>query len=362
MQEITNMPCDETQNVSSPSEQKPGKIKASYPRKPFVDALLFFCTFGLYSSFWLYRRVKEIKLISRADFKPWLWVFVPYFAIVQFFAFRNLGKALSDLEDDSTESKVKTIYDLGCLGFVLTTLYFSVTSKWATPAWLEFVVYILAAISFGAIAYRVNAYKKQVKGIEFTGKERGFNPLEWVVVLVMTPTVLGLFAFSIISPLMVEKLDTFSDGSVFVQENHDYKLTFHGKGWQQVEVGTYSDGTALAEFESEDFDAYFTVFENGKFSANDVNDHIQWRRQWFGEQIGNSSCREERHFIGDEFVVKIEVICVKDTFKPDAAAFLALIHSQDKTYELLGVLSQPELSFNRRKPQFEAMIREFTLQ
>ncbi|MEZ8055598.1 hypothetical protein A152_0022105 [Vibrio tasmaniensis 1F-187] len=362
MQETTSMPCDETQNASPPSEKQPKKTKASYPRKPFLDAILFFCTFGLYTSFWLYRRVKEIKLISQGDFKPWLWVFVPYFAIVQFFAFRNLGKALSDLEGDSTKPKAQTIYKCGSYGFLLTTLYFSGTSKWATPIWLDFVVYILTTISFGAIAYRVNAYKKQVEEIEFTGKKRGFNPLEWVIFLLMTPTVLGIFAFSILSPLMVDKLDSFSDGSVFVQENHNYKLTFHGEVWQQVEVGTYSDGTALAEFESEDFDAYFMIFENSDYKATDVNDHVHWRRQWLDEQIGNSLCTENRRFIGDEFVVKVEMTCTENAINANAAGFIALIHSQDKAYELLGILAQPELSFNRRKHQFEAMIREFTLQ
>ncbi|WP_227739643.1 hypothetical protein [Vibrio sagamiensis] len=356
------MPYDETQNASPPSEKQPEKIKASYPRKPFLDVILFFSTFGLYSSFWLYRRVKEIKLISRGNFKPCLWLFVPYFVIVQFFAFRNLDKALSDLEGDGTEPKAQTIYKWGSYGFMLTTLYLSGTSKWTTPMWLEFVVYILYAISFGAIAYRVNAYKKQVEGIEFIGKERGLNPLEWVIVLLMTPTILGTFAFSILFPFMVDKLDSFSDGSVFVQENHNYELTFHGEGWQQVEVGTYSDGTALAEFESEDFDAYFMIFENSDYKATDVNDHVHWRRQWFDKKIGNSLCTEDRRFIGDEFVVKVEMTCTENAFKANAAGFMALTHSQDKTYELLGILAQPELSFNRRKPQFEAMIREFTLQ
>ncbi|EFP94733.1 DUF4234 domain-containing protein [Vibrio caribbeanicus] len=362
MSDTSDIPFDESENISPLDEKQTKKVKMSYPKKPIFDWFLMFSTLGLYAIFWLYRCIKELNQISQCNFKPWLWIFVPPFALVQYHAFRRLDKALVDLESDDSNPRVGKMFYSGVLGFMLATVYFTATSKWATPMWLEFIIILISTSSFCAISYRVNSLKRQLTGVEFTGKENGYNKLEWATVLIMTPIIVATFAFTIITPLMAQKIDVHHDKSIFVQEKHNYKITFHGDDWQQMGLGTYSDGTALAEFKSADFESYFLVFDYDGFNADELNDHIRWRREWIEEQIGQSNCIEKRHLVGEEFAVKAEMICNELSAIPEAAGFVAFIATQNKTYELLGILSQPRSTFKSKKVHFETMLKEFTLQ
>lgn len=360
MQETSSIPCEEQVGTPTNLQQTSDKVTMSHPRKPILDWFLAFSTFGLYFNFWLYRRIREINQISKENFKPWLWIFVPLFFIAQAFAFRNLDRALDDLEGSAKKGRSKSIYWLGVSGFMLANVYFSMSSKWTTPLWLELLMLLLSASSFAAIASRVNEFKRQLVGVEFTGKERGYNAFEWCVVLIMTPLILAMFAFLIGSTMSVEKLESYSDRSIYTQPEHNFQLTFHGPGWQRVENGTHSDGTALAEFESEDYDAYFVLFDNKEIE--NLNEHMALRRDWIKEEIGKSECEESRSFVGNEFALKVELVCNKKLFNDPASGYVTLINTGDKTYELLGVLSQPRLTYRSRKPEFEAMAREFSLQ
>ncbi len=51
-----------------------------------------------------------------------------------------------------------------------------------------------------------------------------------------------------------------------------FQLTFHGANWHRLEIGTYSDGSALAEFASEEFGSYLIVFNNRELQ--DINEHM----------------------------------------------------------------------------------------
>ncbi|WP_241670076.1 hypothetical protein [Vibrio harveyi] len=360
MQETSSMPCEEVLDKSSSDDAPTQKMKVAYPRKPIFDWFLAFSTLGFYTNFWLYRRIKEIDQLSARNFKPFLWFFVPWLAIFQYFAFRSLDRTLCELEEDNKNLNVRTVYYLGALGFLLSTIYFSLTSQWATPLWLDFVAYLLTATSFTAFSYRVNNFKRQRSDIEFTGKKGGYHPLEWLVVIIMTPGVLLMYGVMYNNSVMKDSLEAYPDQSTYIEQGQDFQLTFHGANWHRLEIGTYSDGSALAEFASEEFGSYLIVFNNRELL--DINEHMHERRQWIDEEIGASRCVESRSFVGNDFALKVELVCTKESGSMLASGYVTLLHSGDNSYELMGILDQPAKTYSQRKPEFAAMAKEFTLQ
>lgn len=343
-------------NASEDNPEKPIILRA--PRSPIWDWFLTFSTFGFYSNFWFYARVKEINLISKTKFTPWLWWLMPFFALCQIFAFVKFDKALGSLEDPETTKKSRTRYSIGCVGAVLATMYFSASAKWVTPSWLELVFMLVFTFSFTLLTVRINNIKRHLKDVEFKGKENGYSLFEWVIVIVMFPLVFGLFSYHSIAPFLVDKLETFPHQFEYTQEDKSFALTFHGVGWYRVEAGTFSDGTSLAEFSNSIPDSYFLLFNNNEI--DDVNEHIHFRRNWIKETFSNTKCTEERRFVPRSMHLKIELQCNGTMALDPSIALVTFIQTPNHNYELLGVLSAPKGTYRQWLSDYQSMAWEFT--
>ncbi len=360
MPEISSTSPSEEYSDTQPEieNNKPVIIRA--PRSPIWDWFLTFSTFGFYTSFWFYARTKELNLISKSTFTPWLWWLMPFFAIFQIFAFYKLSKSLESLEEPDSEKKTRIRYSIGCIGFILATLYFSVSSQWATEGWLEFIFMLIFSFAFTLISGRINEIKHHLKHVEFKGKENSYSPVEWAIVVVMFPIVFGAFSYFSISPFLIDKLETYPNQFTYTQETEHFALTFQGDEWYRVEKGTYSDGSSLAEFSNSIPDSYYLLFNND--DINDINEHINFRREWIKENISNVQCTEKRSFVRHSMNLKVEMQCEGKATLDPAIAFVTFIQTPTKNYELLGVLSAPINTYRQWVNAYQTMAREFSTQ
>ncbi|UXI01876.1 hypothetical protein [Photobacterium sp. TY1-4] len=359
MQEISTTPYEINKEAESQSERhEPVTIRA--PRAAIWDWFLMFSTLGFYSNFWFYGRAKELNQISKSKFIPWLWLFAPLIAVFQIFALKKLGKTLEEFEHQETALRSRRRYFIGSWGFVLSILFFSVSSKWAVASWLEFVFFFVYTFSFVLITSRMNDVKRSLNNVEFKGKQSGYSFIEWVLVIILFPTVLGIFTYASVSPFLVDKLEHHSSGSVYRLNNEGFSLTFRGDGWYRVEPGSYSDGTALTEFTNGVPNSYFLLFKNN--NIQDIDEHMRQRRDWVKENVTDAHCTEARSFVPGSMNLKIELVCKGSMTLAPSAALITLLQTKDHNYELLGVLSAPNNTYKQWLDSYQAMAREFTAQ
>ncbi len=360
MPEISSTSPSEEYSDTQPEIENNKPVIVRAPRSPIWDWFLTFSTFGFYTSFWFYARTKELNLISKSTLTPWLWWLMPFFVIAQIFSFSRLNKVLNSLEESDSAKKNRMRYSIGSIGFILATLYYSVSSQWATEGWQDFMCMLIFSFSFTLISARINNIKQQLNYVEFKGKKNGYSLLEWGIVIIMFPLVFGAFSYLSLSPFLINKLETYPDQFTYTQEAENFTLTFHGEEWYRVEKGTYSDGTSMAEFSNSLPDSYFLLFNND--DIDDVNEHINFRREWIKESLPNAQCTEKRSFIARSMNLKVEMKCQGTSLLEPTIAFVTFIQTPTKNYELLGILSAPINTYRQWVNAYQTMAREFSTQ
>ncbi|KJY79562.1 hypothetical protein [Vibrio nigripulchritudo] len=358
MQEISGTLSEENSDISPEIENTP-KITIRAPRKPIWEFFLAFSTLGLYSNIWLYRRAKELNLLSQSKFITWLWLLVPFFALAQIFAFKKFGETLETFEQDDKAKKSRNRYFLGCCGFVFSTMYYSISSNWSIALWIDFAVYITFSLSFMFIANRFNEVRKELSHVEFKGKS-GYSPFEWVIVAIFFPLIFAGFSYTAISPLFIEQHESYANREKYTIENEEFVLTFQGDNWHRVEVGTFSDGSALAEFSNSVPDSYFLLFKNNEIE--DMNEHLQFRRDWIKENIKQLKCTERRSFVRPTLHVKTQLKCHGTMSLDPSTALITVIQTPNNNYELIGFISARKNTYRESVRSFETMAWEFTTQ
>ncbi|WCE31872.1 hypothetical protein [Vibrio sp. SCSIO 43137] len=336
-------------------------IEMRAPRGAVWDWFLMFSSLGLYSSFWLYRRAKELRQVTSFQFKPILWFFVPLIAISQPFAYGKMNSALKEIEEGGKETgRNRKLYVIGAVAFFLTSIYFSASTGWVVAGWVDALGYLLITSGFTLMAHRVNKAKAALSNVTFKGERSGYTIWEWLLVIVMFPVLAGSFAFDAFSLLMLDKLEHFPEGHYYRSQNHDFRFWFRGGDWYSMPVGTYSDGGALAEFGNDVPESYFIVFGNEALNDDELNDHIDSRKSWIQETISDADCEEKRSFEPYSMNVKVELSCKGEIFLDPASAFVTYIKTEKQDYELLGVLTGPSKSYQRWIRAYKEMAGEFS--
>lgn len=358
MQEISSAQIEEYKENES-SEEVANPILISKPNSFIWEWLLAFSTFNMYSNYWFFARTRELNKVSNSSFTPWLWLFVPFGAIFQLFAFRRLGNGVEEIESGKQVVRNRKLYIVGCIGFIVSTAFFSFTSELEVPYWLEGVFYLTLTFAFALMTQRVNAAKYSLKSAEFKPRNKFLTALRWLLVITLFPIILGGFIYVSYPGLFMDKLDDHSGSTVYRQENKSFEMPFSGNGWFSVESGTFSNGTALAEFSNSVFDSYVLIFENKNVS--DVNEHMSARKDWVRESFSDVKCKEKRSFVQNTMTVKIEAECTGTQVLDPAIVLITFIQADDTNYEFLGVLTAPDDVYKRQAASYKSMAREFTV-
>ena len=158
--------------------EKP-KIRA--PRTPWMEFLLHFSTFGVYSGVWLALRVREINRVSDTKFTPWLWFFVPAFAIAQIFALPKFTRALNRVGDDVGVRPWHAWHGGWVACILAMTVAFNVSEKVEFPSWTFLVGMLVWAGLFTSAQPHVNAVKRNLTNVRFSGSERSYSIAEWLI-------------------------------------------------------------------------------------------------------------------------------------------------------------------------------------
>lgn len=350
--EISYSPSSETtQKDSTP------QIILRSPRSPWWEFFLHFSTFGFYTNFWLYTRVKEIQKITNQPFTPWLWFFVPSLVIAQPFAFSKLNKILQQIEKENSLNYPANKYRLWVTSVIILSAISWASTKYAMPAWMTLLTLLLWSGTFCFFSSRLNTIKQALTDIEFKGKPSGYAFWEWFIVIPLFPLMLAGLLYLSVSPYMLDEISPLADKSIYTAPDNQFQLTIHGDGWREVEIGSFSDGSAELEFAGSTEGSYFLVFKVSKPTT--LNEMIQNRMDYFQTETPNSQCREERSLLPSSLNVISHVVCEGGTRRNRQLYTTTVFEKDNELYELCGNLNAPRLSYPALSAEFKQMAKEF---
>lgn len=336
------------------------------PRQGRWEFPLHFFTSQFYTCFWLCVRIAEVNRFTSHKFIPWLWFFVPFAPFVQPFAFFVLNQELSKLEEQNNVTYKKPYYYLAVTIIFLCTVYMSSNGESEWDIWFTGASLFISSIAYLVINSRINQLKLALKNVEFKGKDKGYSVFEWVLVTGIVSLIIGFIAYikfyeSYLTDIKIPPLNhiqTYNNNNIFHHPSGEYKLTFSGDNWQQVPLGSISDGSAEYEFVSSLDSGYFIIF---KFKNNQTIDQlINSRLQWIEEVADLPACSESRSFIADSTFIKANLVCKSTVTDSYQWSSVTLLEGPKYTYELIGRFEAPKLAYDRWEKHFALMATEFS--
>lgn len=344
-------------NTDTPKENTTPYVMSA-PRAPWMEFILHFSTFGVYTCFWMVKRTQEIKLLSNKPLTPWAWFFVPHILFVQFFTLPKFTAAINKLEKQYHIKPWGKIGNIGWIvGVITMTGLFNFTNNIELPGWTLFVFLCLFALLFSFFQIRINRIKQAVSHIQFTKPKSGYSTIEWSCLVLLFPLTFSLLGYLAIEPMLATDLQALDNGSVYTDPEGAYQFKVVGENWSIVENKTFSDGSAELELKGALTDMYFLVFFYGH--NEDINSLAVNRFDEAHEYMSSVSCTEKRLLSKKQLSVISRSIC-NGSFVTDPTLLLStIIETKKGIYEFYGYLHSVKYSFVNYKKDFVTMAEGF---
>ncbi|WP_237066910.1 hypothetical protein [Microbulbifer guangxiensis] len=354
--------------LASPEESKVesplSEVETRVERSIAWEVPLYFCTFGLYFSLYLFRLTRELKSLTRQTYTPWLWVFVPFVFLAQLFAYPALLSGLEKAEERlGLSNPWKSWAALWVLGMCALTFYFNLNDKFGFLPALFVFAYALSCVLFAVLHQRVNRIRKQLSDVAARKKGKSsFTVLEWLTVIVLMPVAFAILIFIGFEKQLFggEVIKELKIGDVVMEDGYPVSINILSRGWKQVEVGSHSDGDAIIELEGHNTATYILVFHHGFDS--DLDDISSFRVSQAQASLTGAECDESRSFATNNLGVNSTVKCTGDYFGDPYQILSRTIETDQGYFELYGEYSAAKLSFHRGVNDFLAFEKEFRSQ
>ena len=177
------------------------------------------------------------------------------------------------------------------------------------------------------------------------------------MVILLTPIFAIMVVYSSIFPFTINEVKSLPDQVTYTAPHDGYQLTVYGDGWREVEVGSYSDGSAELELAGNIDNAFFLVFNNS--TPTTVNKVIDARIAAIKLDRPGIECQEKRSLAQEKLIVIAHVTCEGEYIQDPVLQTITVFKNGSEVYELLGTLIAPELSFPKLSDEFQQMAKEF---
>lgn len=328
------------------------------PRSPFLDYLLHFFTFGLYSLFWMVARIRELRQLSGHPFTPWLWFFTPIVVIAQPIAYPIMIRHLRDVE------RARGLTPWGSvawvwLGLVIVLSVVSTLFNWvAAPAWVITVTLLVWPVVCLWLESRFNRIKRTLSDSEVVLKKPRaiYSMVEWLLLLVLVPLVGWTLYLTDVEPLMVDRIATLESGTTFTGDQGEIRFPVAAGGWERVEPGLFGDEGTLYEFRGPHDFVHMAI---NHFPDSTLDEVVAWRKTAAHDDMVQSACEEQRTLSGRRLSVTAHFTCWGHSVGEPAVWTGTVVETEQGVYEMLGYMNIPRLSFEQVQPEMREMVGGF---
>jgi len=328
--------------------------------KPNSSILLFFLvlfSFGIYSCFWLVARVGELKLIRQNSMTPFLWFFVPLFFIAQLFAWPALVLELKRAQKE----RGAAVWNAWRGGWVALAIITSITVNVSEQVLANDVGVFFMSVAIWAFLILIldrqfTRLKKEGEGISLQPRSLVIRTVK-IVVLITSGVVFLLAIYELVAkPLQLESVVVYSDGDHYKNTKLKVRFPFAQGGWRQVPIGSYSDGTAEAEFSGPVAASYLLVFRHDLSSS--FSSIANFRMDNFAADYGPNKCKQIRALMDGQLEMISFVSCEASSLGAPIGIFVAVIKNQGHYVEVLGELTASRLPYRLNKRKIEKMLKQ----
>jgi len=342
---------------SAPTPSERPSITLNQTRSFTWEFLLTFSTFSFYSIFYLIRTTSELNKIGGKRFTPWLWIF-SLSPLISIFSLPKLHSALNRLEAEHQSPHPSKWHIATIVVMILSNIYLTVSAKLSTPLWTDFIVLLIWSASFASFAQRIAALKHAVDNVDWNPENIIKKVFRWLFSLTIVPLYIFTTGYELVEFYQIKDVTRFDANQTYTISNDQrIQLTFVEEGWYQAEIGTYSDGTADAEFGGPNLSTHLILFSYDNLESIDA--HLHERRAWLEENISVTSCTQDKKLLPNSMTVKSELICKGRSINEEEVGISILLETEQRVYELIGIYSAPEYEFKLHNDDFYQMIEEF---
>ncbi|GEM_PF-755360 len=322
-------------------------------RSVWLEGLLTFITMGCYLFVWFALAARDCKRITGRSFTPILWFFVPVICLPLPFALHILLSTFSDIEKERALpgwTKGQNFAFNGLFSSAYIGAY--VVGEIIENQMLQFVLWAVAFVLFLLLHGRLNRIRRAFESEPMMHRFAGFNALEWVVGLLFLALWVGLFWA--LGQLKLVNADTtrIDPGTEIVVAEAGVRFTVNQEGWENVPVGTVTDGTAEYELRgpaslNNMWYAVFTYTEH-----DDFNEIAQNRYATYLEVLPGAQCTAARSLQEGTDLLRSVVSC-ENTEAGDKQLYIShLIEREKGLVELVGYMWVAPRKYTQYKPQF----------
>jgi hypothetical protein len=332
-------------------------VSIKSPRSPIIDLFLSCITFSVFLFVWLYQAVRDLNRIREQGFQAWLWIFVPLFVLPAFFALPILLRGIKQCEQSLGLSSWSRSQEITWLILVWSLSVGSVGIEYADVSILQqFVFFGFWLASYFLIAPRINRLRA-ASDLPKTKLLVNFSLVEWITTVIFVPVFAAALWFSGLSTYFVS-LEKLEANRLIQNTQYGFSLQFVDDSWHQVEIGTHSNGEAIAEFTGHQSEASLIVFEQE--DRDNVSRLIHWRIDEARESLSDVQCTESRSFMPDTLYLRIHLRCEGYSIGDPALQVHELIQVNENDYiEVYGSYSAIENKFEKDSILFLQTVQSF---
>lgn len=242
--------------------QRSDATPVTAPTRHFLlEALLVFATAGLYLGVWFYLAARDCRRIAGQPSTPVLWIFVPFFALLQPFAFPRFFTALQDAQKRLDCPRWPAIFDyLWMAGFFGLTVASNLATVVTLDVLAQLGLFLIMVVWFIPLHIRMNRLRRRASQKPVMPRSAGYNVPEWIAVLLFTPLLTALFGILLHEEIKLAMTEEYAPHTSVTQPELPFYLPLSQTGWKKAEIGTVTDGTAVFELVGPLSEMWYAVF------------------------------------------------------------------------------------------------------
>lgn len=306
------------------------------PRHWLIESLLFIFTCGLYASIWCYLTARDLRRITGRALSPTWWLAVPIFVVTIPFAMLYFFTILREAEQKAeVKSWPKVLDYLWVLILFGSALSLAVLPDTAMELGSSVLVFLLWTGMWLLLHSRVNRLRRQFANKPVFARQTGMNILEWCTLSLTIPGTLFLLSY-----YALWGMDTINEeivpGTKINKPELHFSVEITQSGWQEVVLGTVSDGSAEFELRGPGLLRWYSVFTYEK--DNNVISLNENRLNDFVDGLDAPECNAKRSFVPDSLKLHAVILCESRQLDSNEMYISVMTEGEHNIVELVGYL------------------------
>ena len=315
------------------------QVRALYPAiSPWLAGLLLIVSFGLYMPMYFYFAARDCKYLHHPDTRPWLWALSPLLAITLPFSTERLIDRYAESARRCGGEAPRRGTLLG-VGLFVTFAASNASDVLNISVVWDLGMLIAAAFVFSILVKDINIAKAIIRG----GSSEDRFPLTkgtWAVLILGVLSFVPIYGYLGYIEWRESTWELLPPGQRWMDKQNLFSVEPQWQ-WRVADIGSYSDGSAAAEFAYDESTSVVIFDHTGAASVDEI---MTYRRKEMLELDEQATCAELRTLLPNSTIRRVELYCQSPSIFNPKLLVIVVLESQQHVVEAYGVVDQSSTS------------------